>query len=102
MSCVTASNQLHPLEFPATGPNADRGLRFVISAKADPGTVARVVEPFAKRGLVPDGLTSRLCGDRMCIEVEMADMDADLGAYIARCIGEIFVLRSVDLQTGSA
>jgi acetolactate synthase small subunit len=72
-----------------------------VFAASDPGTLSRIVEPFAKRGLVPASLSSRTIDEELRVEIEMEGMDPSLAAYIGRCLQEIFVVRSVDLTPGS-
>lgn len=48
---------------PQTAPDAARQRwRFAMEAEADPGMLGRLLEPFAKRGLVPERWASRLSG----------------------------------------
>ena len=61
-----------PAESRPTDPN--RCVAFAVEADADPGTLPRVLELFAKRGLVPLSLTSRLLGDRVAVKVEVVGM----------------------------
>jgi hypothetical protein len=99
MSFATASDPLN-----ATFINPDetsKHTRFVVFAASDPGTLPRIVEPFAKRGLVPASLSSRSIDEELRVEIEMKGMDPSLAAYIGRCLQEIFVVRSVDLTPSS-
>ena len=99
MSFATASDPLN-----ATFINPDetsKHTRFVVFAASDPGTLSRIVEPLAKRGMVPASLSSRTIDEELRVEIEMEGMDPSLAAYIGRCLQEIFVVRSVDLTPGS-
>ena len=99
MSFATASDPLN-----ATFINPDETSKhtwFVVFAALEPGTLSRIVEPFAKRGLVPASLSSRTIDEELRVEIEMEGMDPSLAAYIGRCLQEIFVVRSVDLTPGS-
>jgi hypothetical protein len=99
MSFATASD---PLNATFINPvESSERTRFVVFAAPDPGTLSRLVEPFAKRGLIPACLHSRYIDDEMRVEIEMEGMDAILAAYIGRCLQEIFVVRSVELTPGS-
>lgn len=40
-----------------------RRWRFALAAEADPGMLPRLMEPFAKRGLVPERWAARTTGD---------------------------------------
>ena len=99
MSFATASDPLN-----ATFINPDetsKHTRFVVFAASHPGTLPRIVEPFAKRGLVPASLSSRTIDEELRVEIEMEGMDPSLAAYIGRYLQEIFVVRSVDLTPSS-
>ncbi|MGB0554171.1 MAG: hypothetical protein ACPGQV_16640 [Alphaproteobacteria bacterium] len=99
MPLATASDPLN-----ATFINPDetsKHTRFVVFAASDPGTLSRIFEPFAKRGLVPASLSSRTIDEELRVEIEMEGMDPSLAAYIGRCLQEIFVVWSVDLTLGS-
>lgn len=62
---------------------------FAVVAAADPGILPRVLEPFAKRGLVPSRCNARRTGDVLEVELEMAGMDRDLAEYVGRCLRQI-------------
>jgi hypothetical protein len=99
MLFATASDPMN-----ATFINPDetsQSTRFVVFAASDPGTLSRIVELFAKRGLVPACLSSRTIDEELRVEIEMAEMDPSLATYIGRCLQEIFVVRSVDVTPGS-
>ena len=68
---------------------------FVLQARAEPGVMPRVVELFAKRGLVPDKWHSAAAGTALTIDVQMAGLDRDLGDYIARCMRQIAGVEAV-------
>ena len=63
--------------------------RFVVSGAAEPGVAPRVLELFAKRGLVPDNFHARVAHGRQTIEVRASAMTPDLAAYIGRCLRQI-------------
>jgi hypothetical protein len=63
--------------------------RFVVSGAAEPGVAPRVLELFAKRGLVPDDFHARAANGRQTIEVRAGAMTADAAAYIGRCLRQI-------------
>jgi acetolactate synthase small subunit len=95
MSFETASDPLNT-NFINSVKTAERTLFFVLAAP-DPGSLSRIIEPFAKRGLVPASLSSRHIDEELRVEIEMEGMDPSLAAYIGRCLQEIFVVRSVYL-----
>ncbi|HLY53972.1 MAG TPA: hypothetical protein VKS60_00360 [Stellaceae bacterium] len=61
---------------------------FSVSAAAEPGTLHRLLEPFAKRGLVPSALHARVIGDslRADLQVEMAP---ELAASVAETLRQM-------------
>lgn len=62
---------------------------FSVHGMAEPGLMPRVVELFAKRGLVPSSWISRVVGREITIDVQMAGLDADSAHYIARCLRQM-------------
>ena len=69
---------------------------FFVSADIDPGTLPRVLELFAKRGLTPDSIHADCREGVLAIDISLSGMDADLAAYIGRCLREIYVVREVE------
>ena len=68
---------------------------FSVQARAEPGVMPRVVELFAKRGLVPQKWHSSASGEALTIDVQMAGLGRDLAAYIARCMRQITGVETV-------
>jgi hypothetical protein len=68
---------------------------FSVQARAEPGVMPRVVELFAKRGLVPQKWHSTASGEALTIDVQMAGLDRDLAGYIARCMRQITGVETV-------
>ena len=65
---------------------------FSVHAYAEPGVMPRVLELFAKRGLVPSAWHSTVCGtDRaeLTIDIQMRGLGRDLIDYIAACLRQI-------------
>jgi len=62
---------------------------FSVHAAAEPGLMPRVVELFAKRGLVPSSWVSRVSGHEITIDLQMPGLDAEAAHYIASCLGQI-------------
>ena len=62
---------------------------FSVQARAEPGVMPRVVELFAKRGLVPQKWHSTASDEALTIDVQLGGLDRDLAAYIARCMRQI-------------
>jgi acetolactate synthase small subunit len=57
---------------------------LTVRSVADPGSLPRLLEVFAKRGLVPSKLFSVATGaDELTVDLQVAGLDAELGAVIA-------------------
>lgn len=83
MSPVAASAADHDLPVVAC---------FSIHAHAEPGVMPRVLELFAKRGLVPSLWHSAISGTNqaeLTIEIQMRGLGRDLMDYIAACLRQI-------------
>ena len=69
---------------------------FSIDVVPDPGAMARVLEQFAKRGLVPTRWHSDVIEpDTMRIDIQIVGLSATLGQDIARCLGSIVGVHGV-------
>lgn len=87
-----------PVEtYPST--STSDGVRFTVFADIDAGTLPRVLQLFAKRGLIPDSVRADRRDDVLTIEIVMAGMEAELAAYIGRCLQAIYVVRAVEVAT---
>jgi acetolactate synthase small subunit len=65
---------------------------FSVHAHAEPGVMPRVLELFAKRGLVPSAWHSSTSGTRdaaLTIDIQMSGLDRDVTDYIAACLRQI-------------
>lgn len=80
---------------------------FAIRADATPGMMSRVLELFAKRNLVPTRWHSDVIvapprdggGASLQIDLQMEGIEAELAAYIARCLRQIYGVESVLTST---
>jgi acetolactate synthase small subunit len=63
---------------------------FSVTAQAAPGVLPRVLEYFAKRGLVPDRLEARRGGGELVVDIQVINMDPERAHYIGRCLDRIF------------
>src|SRR5258708_13619510 len=68
---------------------------FSVQARAEPGVMPRVVELFAKRGLVPQKWHSTAAGELLTIDVQLSGLRRDLALYIARCLRQITAAETV-------
>ena len=82
----------------AEGTLPDTGY-FSVYAAAEPGVMPRVLELFAKRGLVPSRWRSTLSGPAgeagLAIEIEMHGLGAEAIEYIAACLRQIAFVEAV-------
>ena len=65
---------------------------FCVHAHAEPGVMSRVLELFAKRGLVPSAWHSAVCGtdqSELTIDIQMHGLGRELTDYIAACLRQI-------------
>jgi acetolactate synthase regulatory subunit len=69
---------------------------FSIDVTPDPGTMARVLEQFAKRGLVPTRWHSDVIeSDVMQIDIQVVGLSRCQGEHIARCIRSVVGVHGV-------
>lgn len=75
---------------------------FSVFAAPEPGVIPRVLELFAKRGLVP----TRFHGDRigdgsdgLVIDVHAAGLDADAAEHVAACLRRLVDVERVLVAT---
>ena len=74
---------------PKTGPNPTTC--FFVQAEAEPGTLPRLLELFAKRGLVPDRVHSHVAHPVLPAKHERQHVDLEtsgLDEHEARCVAE--------------
>jgi acetolactate synthase small subunit len=71
---------------------------FSVHAHAEPGVMPRVLELFAKRGLVPSHWESATVGDdhsELTIDIQMRDLGRETVDYIAACLRQIVFVKVV-------
>jgi acetolactate synthase regulatory subunit len=68
---------------------------YRVHARAEPGIMPRVLELFAKRGLVPQKWHSAASSRALAIEVQVAGIDRDMADYIGRCMRQIVGVETV-------
>jgi len=77
---------------------AGRTARYELAAMVDPGVLIRILELFALRNLVPHRVKSRTLGDRLLIEVDVADVDDSEAERVAAKMRANVLVVSVRLQ----
>ena len=68
---------------------------YSLLARAEPGVMPRVVELFAKRGLVPQKWHSTASRSALSIEVQIGGLERDVADYIGRCMLQIVGVETV-------
>jgi hypothetical protein len=63
--------------------------RFYLLAEVSPGLLPRLLQPFAKRDLVPDLLLARREGDAMRVEIALDAMPAGMVALVAGNLSQV-------------
>jgi acetolactate synthase small subunit len=79
-------------------PSLSETAYFSVHARAEPGVMPRVLELFAKRGLVPSGWHSAVSGAdqaRLTMEIQMRGLDREITDYIAACLRKIASVEAV-------
>lgn len=71
---------------------------FTVTAMAHPGMLPRVLEPFAKRGLVPTKLHAVEQSDHdaaLLIDLQVVDMELETAQKIGSTLNQVFGVNSV-------
>lgn len=69
---------------------------FSLTCAADPGAMPRVLELFAKRGLVPDSWISRRTGpDELSIDFQLEGLDWDIADVMAHQMRQMVSVQTV-------
>lgn len=63
--------------------------RFVVLAEASPGLLSRLLQPLAKRDLVPDRVQARREGDAMRVEIALDAMPAGMVHLVAGNLAQV-------------
>jgi hypothetical protein len=70
-------------------------VRFMLDADPSPGLLSRLLQPYAKRDLVPDRMWSHRAGDTMHVEIAMEAMPAEVVHLVEGNLSQIVGVRSV-------
>lgn len=81
--------------------SAEQSVRFLLDADSSPGLLPRLLQPYAKRDLVPDRMWAHRSGDVMHIEIAMEAMPADVVHLVEGNLRQIVGVRSVTRVTRS-
>ena len=70
-------------------------VRFMLDSDAAPGLLSRLLQPFAKRDLIPDRMWSHRAGDTMHVEIALAAMPGDVVHLIDGNLRQVVGVRSL-------
>ena len=70
-------------------------VRFMLDADVAPGLLSRLLQPFARRDLVPDRMWSHRAGDTMHVEIAMEAMPDDAVHLIEGNLRQVVGVRSM-------
>jgi hypothetical protein len=80
---------------------ADAAVRFMVDADADPAMLPRLLQPFAKRGLLPERTWSYCSGPILHVEIAMETIPGEFLPLIEGNLRQIVGVRSVtQIQPG--
>ena len=74
-------------------------VRFLLDADADAGLLPRLLQPFAKRDLIPEHMNAARTGATMQVEILLLDADPAEVARIAGNLGQVVGVRHVSQMT---
>jgi hypothetical protein len=70
-------------------------VRFLLDTDVSPGLLPRLLQPYAKRDLVPDRMWSHRAGDTMHVEIAMDAMPAEVVHLVEGNLAQIVGVRNV-------
>ena len=70
-------------------------VRFLLDADPSPGLLPRLLQPYAKRDLVPDRMWSHRSGDTVHVEIAMEAMPAEMVHLVEGNLMQVVGVRSV-------
>ena len=70
-------------------------VRFMLDADCSPGLLSRLLQPFAKRDLVPDRMWSHRAGEVMHIEIAMEAMPVEAVHLVEGNLRQVVGVRSI-------
>jgi hypothetical protein len=76
-------------------------VRFLLDADVSPGLLSRLLQPYAKRDLVPDRMWSHRSGDTVHVEIAMEAMPAHVVHVVEGNLRQVVGVRTVSRVTES-
>jgi hypothetical protein len=81
--------------------STEQSVRFLLDTDCTPGLLPRLLQPYAKRDLVPDRMWSHRAGDTMHVEIAMEAMPAEVVHLVEGNLRQIVGVRTVTRVTRS-
>jgi hypothetical protein len=81
---------------------ATTSVLFTVEAFAEPGLLPRLLQPFAKRDLVPDHLLARREGERLRVQLGMTAMPEEVVPLVEGNLGQVVGVTLVRTTRGEA
>lgn len=75
--------------------------RFRVLADAEPGLLPRLLQPFAKRDLTPDVMTSRREGECLRVEFTLTAMPAEMVHLVEGNLAQVVGVRRLEVEEGA-
>lgn len=70
-------------------------VRFLLDADCSPGLLSRLLQPYAKRDLVPDRMWSHRVGNTIHVEIAMEAMPAEVVHLVEGNLLQVVGVRAV-------
>jgi hypothetical protein len=70
-------------------------VRFLLDADSSPGLLSRLLQPYAKRDLIPDRMWSHRSGETIHVEIAMEAMPAEVVHLVEGNLRQVVGVRSV-------
>ena len=70
-------------------------VRFMLDADPFPGLLSRLLEPFARRDLIPDRMWSHRGAEVMHVEIAMQEMPAEMVHLVEGNLRQVVGLRTL-------
>jgi hypothetical protein len=82
---------------PAANVRGEVAVRFMLDADASPGLLPRLLQPFARRDLMPDRMWSHRNGAVMHVEIALEAMPEEMVHLVEGNLGQVVGVQVVTL-----
>lgn len=70
-------------------------VRFILDAEASPGLLSRLLQPFARRDLVPDRMWSHRSGETVHVEIALEAMPDEIVHMVEGNLRQVVGVRNL-------